>query len=95
MTAKRTRVGVIGAGGLGQHHVRIMGELPDAQLVGFYEARVERAAEIANTLKARPFDSVEALLSEVEAVTIVVTFSALNWMIARLAWSANREMSSA
>jgi len=72
MAATRTRVGVIGAGGLGQHHVRIMGELADTQLVGFYEARPERAAEIASTLKAKPFPSVDALLSEVDAVTIVV-----------------------
>ena len=72
MADKRTRVGVIGAGGLGQHHVRIMGELPDAQLVGFYESRPERAAEIAVTLKAKPFESIDALLSEVDAVTIVV-----------------------
>ena len=72
MADKRTRIGVIGAGGLGQHHVRIMGELPDAQLVGFYESRPERAAEIAETLKARPFESIDALLSEVDAVTIVV-----------------------
>ena len=49
-----------------------MGELPEARLVGFYEARVERAAEIANTLKAKAFDSVAALLDEVDAVTIVV-----------------------
>jgi predicted dehydrogenase len=72
MAATRTRVGVIGAGGLGQHHVRIIGELPDAHLVGFYEARAERSAEIANTLKATPFPSVDALLGEVDAVTIVV-----------------------
>ena len=72
MAAAKTRVGVIGAGGLGQHHVRIMGELPDAQLVGFFEARPERAAEIAGTLKAKAFPSVDALLSAVDAVTIVV-----------------------
>ena len=72
MSEKKTRVGVIGAGGLGQHHVRIMGELPDAQLIGFYEARPERAAEIASTLKAKAFPSVDALLAEVDAVTIVV-----------------------
>jgi predicted dehydrogenase len=72
MSDTRTRVGVIGAGGLGQHHVRIMGELPDARLVGFYEARPERAAEIAATLKAKPFESIDALLDEVDAVTIVV-----------------------
>ena len=70
--AARTRVGVIGAGGLGQHHVRIMGELDEAQLVGFYEARPERAAEIARTLGARGFASLEELLAEVDAVTIVV-----------------------
>ena len=68
----KTRVGVVGAGGLGQHHVRIMGELPDATMVGFYEARPERAAEIASTLKARPFDSLDELLDAVDAVTIVV-----------------------
>ncbi|MFL5561301.1 MAG: Gfo/Idh/MocA family protein [Gemmatimonadaceae bacterium] len=72
MADTRTRVGVIGAGGLGQHHVRIMGELADAQLVGFYEARPERAAEIASTLNAKPFPSVDALLGAVDAVTIVV-----------------------
>jgi predicted dehydrogenase len=72
MAGTKARVGVIGAGGLGQHHVRIMGELPDVQLVGFHEARPERAAEIASTLKAKAFPSVEALLAEVDAVTIVV-----------------------
>lgn len=72
MSGGRTRVGVIGAGGLGQHHVRIMGELPDAELIGFYEVRAERATEIATTLKARPFESIDALLTEVDAVTIVV-----------------------
>lgn len=72
MADTRTRVGVIGAGGLGQHHVRIMGELPEAELVGFYEARPARAAEIAATLKAKPFESIDALLAEVDAVTIVV-----------------------
>ena len=69
---ERTRVGVVGAGGLGQHHVRIMGELDEAQLVGFYESRPERAAEIARTLGARGFASLDELLAEVDAVTIVV-----------------------
>ena len=72
MAGAKTRVGVIGAGGLGQHHVRIMSELPDATMVGFYESRSDRAAEIASTLKARPFDSLDELLGNVDAVTIVV-----------------------
>lgn len=68
----KIRVGVIGAGGLGQHHVRIMGELPDAEMVGFFEARPERAGEIARTLGARAFSTLDELLSSVDAVTIVV-----------------------
>lgn len=70
--AGKTRVGVVGAGGLGQHHVRIMGELDEAQLVGFYESRPQRSAEIATTLGARAFASLGGLLAEVEAVTIAV-----------------------
>jgi predicted dehydrogenase len=72
MTERRTRVGVIGAGGLGQHHVRIMGELPEAEMVGFFEARAERAAEISSTLGARAFGTLDELLAQVDAVTIVV-----------------------
>src|SRR5689334_4236131 len=84
MSDKKTRVGVIGAGGLGQHHVRIMGELPDVQLIGFYEARPERAAEIARTLKATAFPSIDALLADVDAVTIVVPTPA-HYEVAKLA----------
>jgi predicted dehydrogenase len=72
MAERKTRIGVIGAGGLGQHHVRILGELPEATMVGFYEARADRAAEIASTLGARAFGSLEELLAGVDAVTIVV-----------------------
>lgn len=70
--AGKTRVGVIGVGGLGQHHVRIMGELDEAQMVGFYESRPDRAAEMATALGARAFASLGELLAAVEAVTIVV-----------------------
>jgi predicted dehydrogenase len=32
------KIGVVGAGALGFHHVRILRELPGAALVGFYES---------------------------------------------------------
>jgi predicted dehydrogenase len=72
MAAKAPRVGVIGAGGLGQHHVRILGELANARMVGFFESRPERAAEISATHGTRAFDSLDSLLEEIDAVTIVV-----------------------
>ncbi len=53
MSGARPRVGVVGAGALGFHHVRIMRELPDLEFVGFHESRPERAAdELASLVRA-------------------------------------------
>ena len=66
------RTGVIGAGGLGQHHVRILRDLQGPDFTGFYEARADRAQQVASDLGVRAFPTLEALLDEVDAVTIVV-----------------------
>ena len=66
------RMGVVGAGGLGQHHVRILRDMPEVELVGFVESRADRAEQIARDLGVRHVASLEALLEDVDAVTIVV-----------------------
>jgi predicted dehydrogenase len=66
------RTGVIGAGGLGHHHIRILRDLQGPDFVGFYESREERAAQVAQELGVRAFGSLDALLDAVDAVTIVV-----------------------
>ena len=71
MTAP-TRIGTIGAGSLGYHHVRLLRDLPGATFVGFVESRPERAAQVAAELGVTAFDSVEALVERVDAVTIAV-----------------------
>jgi len=68
-------VGVAGVGSLGQHHARHYASLPEARLVGVYDARPERAREIAGGLNTRAFDSLEQLLEAVEALSIVVPTS--------------------
>lgn len=68
----RVRTGVIGAGGLGHHHVRILRDLQGPDFAGFYESRPERAAKVAEELGVRAFDSLDELLDVVDAVTIVV-----------------------
>ncbi len=65
-------MGVVGAGALGFHHVRILREVDGAVLVGFVEERGERAAEVARELDVRAFDTLDALLDEVDAITVVV-----------------------
>lgn len=71
----RVRIGVVGVGSVGQHHARILRSLPDAELAGVFDRRVERAAEIARNLAARAYPSLDALLADVDAVTIAVPTS--------------------
>ena len=66
------RLGVIGAGGLGLHHVRILRDLQGSDFAGFYESRSDRAQQVAGELGVRAFPTLDALLDEVDAVTIVV-----------------------
>ena len=69
------RVGVAGVGSLGYHHLRIAGELPGVDRVGFFESREERAREVAQALEARPFPTLEALLDEVDALIVATPTS--------------------
>src|SRR5215211_7659889 len=66
------RIGVVGAGALGFHHTRILRDVPGAKLVGFHDAKAERAEQVSQELGVRSFASLDALLDEVDAVTIVV-----------------------
>jgi predicted dehydrogenase len=64
-------VGVAGVGSLGFHHARLYGTLPDARLVGVYDVRADRAAEVASQLHTTAFPTYQALLEQAEAVSIV------------------------
>jgi len=66
------RVGVVGAGGLGIHHIRILRDMLGPAFAGFYDSRPERAEHVARDLGVTAHASLEALLDVVEAVTIVV-----------------------
>jgi predicted dehydrogenase len=85
------RAGVIGAGALGFHHVRILREMPGVAFAGFYEANGERAAHVAKELGVRAFPSVEALLDEIDAATIVVPTPA-HYAVARTALERGKHL---
>jgi predicted dehydrogenase len=70
--ADAVRVGVFGVGSLGQHHARLLSELPDVRLVGVYDVNAERAAEVAARHGVRAFTSPEDLAGEVHAASVVV-----------------------
>ncbi|HUQ47790.1 MAG TPA: Gfo/Idh/MocA family oxidoreductase [Gemmatimonadaceae bacterium] len=65
-------MGVIGAGSLGFHHVRILRDMDSVSLAGFVESNEERAAHVASELAVRRYADTQSLLRDVDAVTIVV-----------------------
>ena len=69
------RVGVVGAGSLGFHHIRILRDLPGIRFTGFVEKRPERSAEVAKELGVESHGSLEDLLAVSDAVIIVVPTS--------------------
>lgn len=69
---RRLRVGVIGTGSLGRHHVRILASLPGAELVGIYDQKPETAAALAEEHKTVSCRSVEELCDKAEAMVVAV-----------------------
>ncbi len=67
-----TRIGVIGTGSLGYHHARILRDIKQVAFRGFFEANAERAGTVSRELGIRAYPSIDALLDDVDAVSIVV-----------------------
>lgn len=66
------RVGVVGAGSLGFHHIRILRDLPGIRFAGFVETRRDRAAEVEEQLGVAAHAGLAELLDVSDAVVIVV-----------------------
>ena len=66
------RIGVIGAGALGYHHVRLLSALEGVRFVGFHDMSPERAAHVSSELKVTHYADMASLLRDCDAVTIVV-----------------------
>lgn len=66
------RIGVIGVGKLGTCHCQALARVPLALLVGVYDSSEAARHQAALTLGVKPYDSLEALLADVDAVTVAV-----------------------
>lgn len=65
-------VGVIGVGVLGWHHARHLASMAEAELVGVYDIRSDRAEQVAAALGTVACASREELCARADAVTIAV-----------------------
>ncbi|MFA4967884.1 MAG: Gfo/Idh/MocA family oxidoreductase [Candidatus Margulisiibacteriota bacterium] len=67
----KVKVGVIGVGQMGDHHVRTYSTLKEAKLIGLFDADLSRANEVSVKYNCPAFSSIDALLKEVGALSIV------------------------
>lgn len=65
------KIGVLGAGHLGKIHLRLLHQSSKYELIGFYDPYKENAEKVAAEFGYKAFDSIEALIAEVEVVDIV------------------------
>ncbi len=65
------RLGVIGVGHLGQHHAKHYSRMKDIVFSGVYDIDQERSSNIAKKTHSTAFPSLEQLLADVDAVSIV------------------------
>lgn len=68
---EKLKIGVLGAGHLGRIHIKILKDLEDFELVGFFDPDSEKAEKTKTELGVEPFESIEALIKEVDAVDVV------------------------
>ena len=69
-TQDKTPVGVVGCGRMGRLHTRVYSQMPQATLVGVFDADKAAAAAVAKQFNCKAFESIEQMVKEVKAVTI-------------------------
>lgn len=67
---ERIRIGLLGAGRMGRNHARVFSTMRHADLVGIYDPAMEVAHQLAAQYEVTAFTAPDALLEQVDAVSI-------------------------
>ena len=65
------KIGLLGVGHLGKIHLKLIKEIPEYELVGFYDTDDENAINVEKNFNVKRFNSMEDLIDLVDAVDIV------------------------
>ena len=68
---KKVKIGVIGAGHLGKHHIKHLSNHSLVELVGFFDIDKENAASVSQTFNIKSFDNEDDLIDLAEAISII------------------------
>lgn len=69
----KLRVGVAGAGHLGNLHTKMYAEIPSVELVGVYDIDQGRAKSVADAHNSKAFSDLPSLLNDIDALSIATT----------------------
>lgn len=71
----KIRIGVVGVGYLGRIHARIYSHMPQVVLVGVVDSNAQTAKGVAAEFGCKAYTHIEALIDQVDAVSIAVPTS--------------------
>lgn len=72
---REIKIGVIGTGHLGKLHTKLLKQVHNCQLIGVYDLNSDAADSVAKEFKTTPFLSLDDLLEQIDALSIVSTTS--------------------
>ena len=62
MSLKPIKIGVIGVGHLGKHHVKHYSRIPSVKLVGLYDLDFKRSSLVAKKYRTTAYKNLKSLL---------------------------------
>jgi predicted dehydrogenase len=85
------KIGVLGAGHLGKIHIRCIKNVPEFELVGFYDPNPEVREKVAQEFGIKAYDNSELLTKACDAID-VVTPTTYHFESAAMALKANKHV---
>ena len=67
----RIKIGVIGVGHLGKHHVKHLSEISEANLIGVFDIDRDKSNSISKKYNTKTFDDLHTLIQSCEALSVV------------------------
>ena len=71
MSDKKPKIGVVGAGHLGKHHIKHLSNHNGVEFVGVFDINTESLQNICSEFSVKPLQNIEELISLCDAVHIV------------------------
>jgi predicted dehydrogenase len=65
------KIGVLGAGHLGKIHIKLLKEIKDFELAGFFDTSAEVRQHIENEFHIKAFSSYDEMMEQVDAIDVV------------------------